>query len=131
MELKDEYERHTICGVDTIVWKWFTTGSSEAGCKRRKKLKTEIGREHLDIPMLDMRRTKNKLEFCDIVINTRDIKSMQDAFHHWYGSDAELQKIMSSVTKLLIQKEKKHFISLYILGPGNSLFSPQTMMRNI
>ena len=69
MEISDEYEYHIIHGVNTIVWKWFKTGSPVAGTKRRKKLKVEIGRKHLVMPVLDIRRSKNHLEFCDIVIS--------------------------------------------------------------
>ena len=96
-----------IRGVNTIAWKWFKTGSPAAGTKRRK-LKVEIGRKHLDMPMLDMRHSKNHLEFCDIVISTDNIQTWQKAIHQFYGINSALLKTSSTSITLVILKSSKH-----------------------
>ena len=80
-----------------------------------------LSRKYLDVPMLDMRRSKNYLEFCDIVINTDDIQTWQKAILQFYGGESVLTKNMTSGTKLIISRGTKPFVTVTLYTRANKL----------
>ena len=121
MEITGDFEKHAVCGVETIVWKWLKADCQKNEQKRRKLLKEQTDQKCLDVPMLDMRKIKNCLEFCDIVINTANLKTWQTSFQMFYGTDSVQIKDMSSGVKLIISKSGKHLATITLYSATNRL----------
>ena len=97
MELTDDYEFHTVNGVDCIVWRWQKTDSlSKSDKTKRTKKKENTGKDNRDKPMLDMRFYNDKLEFCDIVISLSDLATFRRALRYHFNICDEPKRINGS-----------------------------------
>ncbi len=121
MEINEDYEKHVICGVDTIVWKWLKSDAMKSEIKKRKQLKDEVSETCQDTPMMDMRMSKNKLEFCDIVMRLSDLGAWQNAIHQFYGSESVQMRSMLNGNKLIINRDETHFVTITLYTGTNRL----------
>ncbi len=125
MESSSDFDFQEVCGTKVLVWKLLKSSASEAERKRRKKLRVEIGSKFRNMPMLDLRRSKNSVEFCDVVISSTSPSSWKEAFCNFYGSDSVVVRDMSSSMKLVVQKVDKPFLTISIYqSTGTILCQP-------
>ena len=112
----EEYEHHTVCGVGCIVWQWQKSDSlSAADRAKHTKRKQCVGKEHRNIPMLDIRYNNGSLEFCDIIIVLEDMRNSKKALRFHFNTPSDPKKSSSGL---------KYSITLDSALVGYSLKNP-------
>ena len=115
MEILETYERHNIRGVEAIVWKHHSSdGSSKEGksAKERKKLRDQVGKENINLPMLDMRKNKQgNLEFNNILMTVDNTEAWVDAFNEFFGTECVPVKDVSGGTQYLMRMDDEIFFT--------------------
>ena len=84
MSQNGSHEWSTVRGTQCIVWK-YKQNSTKAKKNLMKKEKDQLGRENLNIPILDTRYSSNRKEICNILIYSDNLDQWERAVEVQYG----------------------------------------------
>ena len=82
------YTIDAVEGVDCIVWNYNSSDTplSNKQKRDRRKIKDTTWLQHLNTPMLDLKRDGEKLVYCDLLICSKDIRKWESVIcKHFKG----------------------------------------------
>jgi len=123
MDVSGDFEKQLIQGVEVIVWQWMKSDKhmDKNILKKRKSLKDKIGGENKNMPMLDMKMTNSRLEYCDIIMATENFKPWQAAVRQFYSSAAITETGISGGIQYTVTVENNALATLSFYHKTNRI----------
>ena len=113
MDIVSAFECKHVEGVEVIVWK-INTSETPSASKKRQRLRDNVGKNNIHVPMLDMKLNKRRLNYCDFVVNVDDISAWHNAIINYYtqlhGSGAVKQRDINNGKKLVVVVDEEETI---------------------
>ena len=98
----------TVQGVKCIVWLYNKNDDelSKAAKRAKRKEKDAVGRENLDIPMLDTKSEGSDRVYCDIIINTSHLDEWEAAIRNQFITQQQTTKKITGGVQLALSNRK-------------------------